>query len=132
MYCVGQFGEVFCAVLQRGMANSFTVAVKTSKKSQSEKETTDFLREMSIMSQLRHPNIVQLHGVIQDGKSVLKHITLFVSVVEHHLTRGKWKRCRHQYRKANHSTWLLADWLLQGWNVGLLKKKDAFSSSAAA
>jgi len=69
--CVGQFGEVFCGQLQRGRAKPFTVAVKTSKKSRSEEERAEFLREMTIMSQLRHPNIVQLHGVIQDGESTI-------------------------------------------------------------
>ena len=65
---VGQFGEVFKAEMQRGWLASITVAVKTSKNSQSAKQKAEFLREMNIMSTLQHPNIVKLHGIIQDGE----------------------------------------------------------------
>ena len=44
-----------------------TVAVKTIKKYESEKETNDFLREMDVMSQLLHPNIIKLYGIVQQG-----------------------------------------------------------------
>ena len=46
-----------------GMVN---VAIKTIKKYGSKKETRDFMREMTVMSKLMHPNIIRLHGVVKD------------------------------------------------------------------
>ena len=40
------------------------VAVKTLKRGSSEEDTVRFLQEAAIMGQFRHPNIVQLHGVV--------------------------------------------------------------------
>ena len=53
--------------MKRG-SEPVSVAVKTAKKSASKHE--EFIREMNIMSQMVHPNIVQLFGVIKDGKYV--------------------------------------------------------------
>ena len=53
------------------------VAVKTIKKYQSKKETTDFFKEMHVMSQLIHPNILRLYGIVQQGTMhtlVFKHV----------------------------------------------------------
>jgi len=47
---------------------SILVAVKTTKKTSSEAEKASFMREMTIMSEMMHPNIVRLYGLIQDGK----------------------------------------------------------------
>ena len=44
------------------------IAVKTAKKSSSKKEKEEFMREMTIMSQMMHPNIVRLYGVVQEGE----------------------------------------------------------------
>lgn len=64
---LGQFGKVFKATLQRGM-EPISVAVKTVKKmSASQKEEEEFRREMNVMSQMIHPNIVQLYGLVKDG-----------------------------------------------------------------
>lgn len=71
---VGQFGKVFRAVMKRG-SEPVSVAVKTAKKLSSSNQM-EFLREMNIMSQMVHPNIVQLFGVIKDGKQHNK-IALF-------------------------------------------------------
>ena len=40
------------------------VAVKTLKRGSSEEDTVRFLQEAAIMGQFRHPNIVQLLGVV--------------------------------------------------------------------
>ena len=53
--------------MQRG-DRQVKVAVKTAKKSSTEKEQVEFLQEMIVMSQMRHPNIVQLHGIIKEGE----------------------------------------------------------------
>ena len=65
--CTGHFGEVFKGTYRKGTGKCVTVAVKTIKKYQSEKETSDFLREMGIMSQLLHPNVIKLFGLVQQG-----------------------------------------------------------------
>ena len=69
MFFVGQFGKVYRAEMRRGKSQPSIVAVKTAKKSTSENDKKEFLREMNIMSVMRHPNIVQLHGIIRDGKN---------------------------------------------------------------
>lgn len=69
MYFAGQFGKVYKAVLKSGV-EPVQVAVKTAKKSSTEKEKEEFMREMTIMSQMVHPNIVRLYGVVQEGQSV--------------------------------------------------------------
>ena len=55
--------------MQRG-SEPISVAVKTAKKSTSAKEQMEFRREMNIMSQMVHPNIVQLYGIIKDGMNI--------------------------------------------------------------
>ena len=65
--CSGQFGKVYRAMLKKGV-EPIQVAVKTAKKSSSSKEKEEFMREMTIMSQMMHPNIVRLYGVVQEGK----------------------------------------------------------------
>ena len=63
----GRFGDVYSAKLMHGVA-PIQVAVKTAKKSSSSKEKAEFMREMTIMSQMMHPNIVRLYGVVQQGE----------------------------------------------------------------
>ena len=40
------------------------VAIKTLKRGSSEEDTVRFLQEAAIMGQFRHPNIVELLGVV--------------------------------------------------------------------
>ena len=61
----GQFGEVY-----RAQMGKTTVALKIIKKYASEKV---FEREMSIMAQVTHNNIVTLHGIIREGHTTLTY-----------------------------------------------------------
>ena len=47
------------------------VAVKTLQPGSSEEDTIRFLQEAAINGQFRHPNIVQLMGVVTVGKPVI-------------------------------------------------------------
>lgn len=63
----GQFGKVYRAKLNQGMV-SVDVAVKTIKRYESDHERAEFLREQGMMSQMAHPNVVRLYGLVQQGK----------------------------------------------------------------
>lgn len=47
------------------------VAVKTLKKCENELELRNFEREMAISAdpQMKHPNIVQVYGIVKEGKT---------------------------------------------------------------
>ena len=62
----GQFGQV-CKGLVGG---TMEVAVKTLKLGSGETEKVKFLREVAIMGQFSHPNIVKLYGVVTIGEPV--------------------------------------------------------------
>ena len=72
----GQFGTVNRGVWQDGKA-CVEVAVKVLQEGTSEKDTVRFLQEAAINGQFKHPNIVQLLGVVTVGKPVGKHIVHF-------------------------------------------------------
>ena len=57
---------------QSGDQRSVEVAVKTLKSGTSEEDTVRFLQEAAIMGQFRHPNILQLHGVV----TLAEHVSL--------------------------------------------------------
>ena len=59
---IGQFGEVY-----RAQMGSIAVAVKIVKQYSSKKVIEEFEREMTIMSQVSHTNIVTLFGIIREG-----------------------------------------------------------------
>ena len=46
------------------------VAIKMTKKSNSEYLQQSFMREMSIMSEMMHPNIVRMYGLVTEGEDV--------------------------------------------------------------
>ena len=63
MLGVGNFGEVSKGQWEYEQG-PMEVAVKTLKTGSSEEEAVRFLQEAAIMGQFRHPNIVELLGVV--------------------------------------------------------------------
>ena len=66
---LGQFGEVFKAIMFKGTPAEVVVTVKTIKETSSGKERDGFLKEMCFMSTIMHPNIVRLLGMVFGGKN---------------------------------------------------------------
>eukprot|EP00040_Diaphanoeca_grandis_P027558 m.157091 g.157091 ORF g.157091 m.157091 type:complete len:1661 (+) comp31039_c0_seq1:243-5225(+) len=61
----GQFGDVILATFSHPDADSAKfVAVKTLKKSAKERDHSEFMAEVDVMKQLRHPNLVTLIGAV--------------------------------------------------------------------
>ena len=46
------------------------VAVKTLKEGSGEEDRVKFLQEAAIMGQFKHPNVVEMYGVVTDGEPV--------------------------------------------------------------
>ena len=65
----GQFGTVSKGLWQ-SPAGAMEVAVKTLKSGSPEEDKVKFLQEAAINGQFRHPNIVQLMGVVTVGEPV--------------------------------------------------------------
>ena len=65
----GQFGTVSKGIWQSPMG-AMDVAVKQLQPGASEEETIMFLQEAAINGQFRHPNVVQLMGVLTMGEQV--------------------------------------------------------------
>ena len=67
----GQFGAVHKGVWQSSPDSPpLDVAIKTLKQSSNESDRVKFLQEGAIMGQFRHPNIVKLHGVVREERTV--------------------------------------------------------------
>jgi len=52
------------------MGDKIAVAVKKLKNEASEEDKIKFLQEAAIMSQFKHPNIVNVYGVVTNNESV--------------------------------------------------------------
>ena len=65
----GQFGSVEKGILQT-TKGPVGVAVKTIGPKVSEEDKIKFLQEAAIMGQFKHPNIIQLHGMVTVGQLV--------------------------------------------------------------
>ncbi|XP_063891749.1 proto-oncogene tyrosine-protein kinase ROS isoform X1 [Helicoverpa armigera] len=65
----GAFGEVFEGVARQinGSTSDTKVAVKTLRKSATEQEKTEFLKEAALMSNFKHEHILRLLGVCLDN-----------------------------------------------------------------
>ena len=68
-HSAGQFGRVYKAYLHTGIGSRTEVAVKTIRRYE-QNEMKNFMREMAVMSQLMHPNIIHLHGIVEQSKSL--------------------------------------------------------------
>ena len=66
----GQFGTVYTGVWHSPNGGEVRVAVKTLKEESDEVERIKFLQEAAIMGQFKHPNVIEMHGVITVGKPV--------------------------------------------------------------
>ena len=67
----GQFGTVFKGVWQSSPDSPpLDVAIKTLQQSAREEDRVKFLQEGAIMGQFRHLNIVKLHGIVREEKTV--------------------------------------------------------------
>ena len=66
----GEFGEVSKGVWTKSREKNIDVAVKKLKPSATESDRVKFLQEAAIMGQFRHPNIVNLIGVVTIGNPV--------------------------------------------------------------
>ena len=74
----GQFGLVYKGVLLRRDKNQVEVAVKTLKEASGEKDRVKFLQEAAIMGQFKHPNVVEVFGVVSEGEPVSIQIRQYI------------------------------------------------------
>ena len=51
------------------------MAVKTLKEGSGEQDRVKFLQEAAIMGQFKHPNVVNMYGVVTDGEPVSQFTT---------------------------------------------------------
>ena len=66
----GQFGGVQLGIWN-GSKGRCEVAVKTLNPTVTQPDAkVKFLQEAAIMAQFRHPNVIQLYGIVTDGKQV--------------------------------------------------------------
>ena len=75
----GQFGEVSKGIWQSPMG-AMDVAVKQLQSGASEEEKIKFLQEAAINGQFRHPNVVQLMGVVTVGEPVSCTLLMLASL----------------------------------------------------
>ena len=75
----GHFGDVYSADYCPDGFNpedAIKVAVKTAKKSCTEQQRKDILREISVMTNIVHPNLVRLYGINQEETEGLPWLVL--------------------------------------------------------
>jgi serine/threonine protein kinase len=66
----GQFGDVYKGVWQSTCRGAVDVAVKTLKEGSGKEDRVKFLQEAAIMGQFKHPNVVEMYGVVTQGEPV--------------------------------------------------------------
>lgn len=75
----GEFGTVWRGQWLTSEGGARNVAIKLLNPDLPEKDRIRFLQEAVILGQFRHPNIVDLFGVVKDGEPVsegcLQHVS---------------------------------------------------------
>ena len=66
----GQFGAVNTGIW-RGPHGDYDVAIKTLNSTVDPSDRVKFLQEAAIMAQFRHPNVIRLYGIVNDGPQVM-------------------------------------------------------------
>ena len=66
----GQFGTVYKGVWKSQTRGEVQVAVKTLNEGSTKNDKIKFLQEAAIMAQFKHPNVVEMYGVITEGEPV--------------------------------------------------------------
>ena len=62
----GNFGDVYSAKLLKDNNEKIDIAIKVVKNLKDQRDRDHFEKEQSIMSLMKHPNIVKLYGLIYD------------------------------------------------------------------
>ena len=75
---VGEFGVVRRGVWSVG-GEEREVAVKSLADGSTEEKRIQFLQEAAIMGQFKHPNVITLHGVLMEKKTVCSFIIKLTS-----------------------------------------------------
>ena len=65
----GHYGTVRKGIWKEQSGFTFEVAVKTLKGGD-EEDKVKFLQEAAIMAQFKHPNVINLYGVVSSGGTV--------------------------------------------------------------
>ena len=73
----GQFGAVSIGMWKRKKGPHIEVAIKTLSEESSPDDKVKFLQEAAIMAQFRHPNVVQLYGIVSEGLEV-RYVVFFL------------------------------------------------------
>ena len=61
---------MYKGVWQSSTRGAVEVAVKTLNEGSKKEDKIKFLQEAAIMGQFKHPNVVEMYGVITDGEPV--------------------------------------------------------------
>ena len=79
---LGQYGKVYKGLFKKRSAE-IEVAIKTIKICGSDKENENFMKEMSVMSTLLHPNIIRFFGLTRQGETVSHcNVQLFIETCQ--------------------------------------------------
>lgn len=86
-------GKVYKGEVCTGESAPVLVAIKTLKENANAKTAKDFRREVDLMSELRHPNIVCLMGVCLTGEPLCMLFEFMVRGDLHEFLMGHSPRC---------------------------------------
>ena len=105
----GQIGIVYKGVWISATRGNIEVAVKTLKEGSGEEDRVKFLQEAAIMGQFKHPNVVEMCGVVTLGEPVSLQICIW-GVMQGHIDSPEGKRLHatlHMHVEMGKCWWLL-------------------------